>query len=143
MESASAKQLEPDHSYSILPESLPYPSQAYGLQSPSYVSGTIDTAKETYMVPPPGSNIYSSKAPLPARSSGRWTRWPCLLLFGILIAVIAGLIGGCKLPFILPLSTHTHHNLTATNSHRESPLKQPCHQPHSPLPHPHKLHQPQ
>lgn len=55
------------------------------------LSDVTDTTKEPYYQPLPSTVEQVYKQPRPKRS---WTRWPFLLLFGLLIAVASGLVGG-------------------------------------------------
>jgi hypothetical protein len=80
--------------HSDLPEKAPGPDYAaYKYSMPESPPESYDTG---VWYPPP-ANPQSAPAgghQDPSNGGRRWTRWPLLLLYGLILAVIAGLIGG-------------------------------------------------
>lgn len=87
---------QPDLS-SMFPEAVPKP------ESTTYIYPIPDQAPlyKADDVPP------VVPQPLPQRR--KWTRWPCLLLFGLLLAILGGIIGG----FVGKAIEHNRHKVTS------------------------------
>lgn len=88
-------EVAPKHSlHSDLPESAQEPdylTYKFSVPESPYPHSTIHALPAGAATPP--FNTYG-ETETPSDKPGKWTRWPLLLIYGLLLAVIAGVVGG-------------------------------------------------
>ena len=114
MESSTGQPSQPaTYQYSALPVLIPGADSSLkqACYGPGQGPDAVDTSKESYMASHPASDKQVHQPYSSATRQRSWTRWPFLLLFGLLIAIIAGLAGG----FISKaIESHRHKDNNAT-----------------------------
>ena len=98
--------------HSDLPEKAPEPDySAYKYSIPETPPQPYTTV-HAFPVDPVSSPPHSAEQYHQSSSNGRrnWTRWPLLLLYGLILAVIAGLVGG----FVGKAIESNNHRASAT-----------------------------